>query len=157
MQLRWRIAVSIGILAACATLFENRLMAQERGYTSTSTTTTTTQAAIAHPRENNENLVQMFSAILVDPEALAKQKAVTVEVSVDGIELKDPQEVSPSPSRPQAHLLYQLDQGPSIATKANRVTFLDLPPGEHSITIRLAGPDHKPLGPYQLLTVRIPE
>ncbi len=45
----------------------------------------------------------------------------------------------------------------SIATKASRITFLDLPAGDHTITIRLAGPDHKPLGPYQLLAVRIPE
>ncbi len=157
MHPRSRIAVSIGLLAVGATFFGSALLAaQERSYSSTSTTTATTQAAVAQP-PGKENLVRMFSAILVDPEALARQKAVTVEVKVDGIELKDPQEVSPSAARPQAQLLYQLDQGPGIATKANRMTFLDLPPGEHSITIRLAGQDHKPLGPYQLSTVRIPE
>ncbi len=99
---------------------------------------------------------QMFSAILVSPDDLAKHKAVTVEVKVDGIELVDPAEAGSRSKPGQAHLHYQVDQGPVIVTTATKLSFQDLASGDHTITVNLAGNDHRPVGPQQVLSVRIP-
>jgi hypothetical protein len=97
-----------------------------------------------------------LTAKLMDAEKKAKQKAATVEVMVDGIELVDPGSVSEQPKSGQGHLHYQVDGGPVIATTATKLSFHGLSTGQHKIVVMLAGNDHTPLGPQETLTVTVP-
>jgi hypothetical protein len=54
------------------------------------------------------------------------------------------------------HIHYRLDGGPVIATPVTRLAFHELAPGQHTVTVMLAAPDHTPLGPQQTLTFTIP-
>lgn len=56
----------------------------------------------------------------------------------------------------EGHVHYRLDAGPVIATPATRLSFHELTPGEHTVTVMLAAPDHTPLGPQETLTFVIP-
>ena len=60
------------------------------------------------------------------------------------------------PIKGEAHLHYRVDDGPVIATTATKLSFHELTPGQHTITVMLAANNHKPLGPQQTLTVTIP-
>jgi hypothetical protein len=97
-----------------------------------------------------------LTAKLVDPEKKAKGKAATVEVTVTGVSLIDPAKVREIPKAGQAHFHYQVDNGPVIATTTTKLSFHELSSGQHTITVMLAGNDHKPLGPQQTLTVTVP-
>jgi hypothetical protein len=97
-----------------------------------------------------------FSATLSDPEKKAQEQTATVEVKVAGIQLIDAAAVSEQPQQGQGHLHYQLDSGPIIATTSTKLSFHELSPGPHKITVMLAGNDHQPLGPKETLTVNIP-
>ena len=97
-----------------------------------------------------------MTAKLVDPEKKAAEKAATVEVTTSGVELTDPA-ISREKAVPgQAHLHYQLDKGPVVATPTAKLSYHELTPGTHTILVVLAGNDHKPLGPQQQLTVTVP-
>ena len=97
-----------------------------------------------------------LTARLVEPDKKAKEKAATVEVTVRGVTLIDPAKVAERPMKGEAHLHYRVDNGPVIATTATKLSFHELTPGQHTITVMLAANDHKPLGPQQALTVTIP-
>ena len=97
-----------------------------------------------------------LTATLVSPEKKAPQKTATVEVNVTGIELVDPDQHA-IPAAGQGHLHYQLDNGAVIATTASKLSFHDLPVGQHTILVILAANDHKPLGPQEKLTFTIPQ
>jgi hypothetical protein len=97
-----------------------------------------------------------FSASLDDPEQKAQEQTATVEVKVAGIQLIDSAAVNEQPQSGQAHLHYQLDNGPIIATTTTKLSFHELSPGPHKITVMLAENDHQLLGPKDTLTVNIP-
>ena len=64
---------------------------------------------------------------------------------------------SPTADSKQAILLYQVDNGPMVATSATKLSFHGLEPGRHMIVALLAAPDLKPIGRRQSLNVQIPE
>ena len=97
-----------------------------------------------------------MTAKLVDPEKKAAAGGATVEVTTSGVELTDPAIANEKPVAGQAHLHYQVDKGPVIATPTAKLSFHDLAPGSHTITVALVGNDHKPLGSQQTLTVNVP-
>lgn len=97
-----------------------------------------------------------LTATLVDPDKKAKQKAATVAVKVNGIMLIDPARAGEQPKPGQGHLHYQVDDGPVIATTTTKLSFHGLAPGRHKILVALAGNDHVPVGPQQILEVMIP-
>jgi len=97
-----------------------------------------------------------LAAQLVDANAKAQKKAATVEVKVTGIKLVDPAAAKEKPKAGQGHLHYQLDSDPIIATTATKLSFHELPPGQHQVKVMLAANDHSPLGPEQTLTVVVP-
>jgi Family of unknown function (DUF6130) len=97
-----------------------------------------------------------LSATLVEPEKKAKEKEATVEVKVSGVHIIDPAAAHEQPKAGQGHLHYQLDNGPIIATTAEKLSFHELTPGEHKIVVMLAGNDHQPLSPQESLNVTIP-
>lgn len=96
-----------------------------------------------------------MTAKLVDPDKKAAEAAATVEVTTSGVELVDPALSNEKPVPGQGHLHYQLDKGPIIATPSAKLSFHELPAGSHTITVILAGNDHKPLGPQQQLSVNV--
>jgi hypothetical protein len=98
-----------------------------------------------------------MTAKLIDPEKKAAGRAATVEVTVSGVELVDPAMSMEKAAPGQGHLHYQVDKGPVIATPSPKLSFHELTPGPHTITVVLAGNDHKPLGPQQTLSVTIPK
>jgi len=97
-----------------------------------------------------------LTATLVDPDAKAKEKAATVKVTVIGVRLVDPALAHEKPVKGQAHLHYQVDDGPIVATPAPKLSFHNLSSGSHKITVTLAANDHNPLGPSETLNVTIP-
>ena len=88
----------------------------------------------------------MMVAKLVNPEQRAAKGAATVQVTVTGAELVDPATAGETPVAGQAHLHYQVDSGVVVATPIPKLSFHDLKPGDHVITITLAANDHTPLG-----------
>jgi hypothetical protein len=97
-----------------------------------------------------------LTATLVDADAKARQQAATVKVDVTGVRLVDPAMAKEKPVNGQAHLHYQVDDGPVIATPSAKLSFHGLKPGAHRIKVVLAANDHSPLGPEQTLDVTIP-
>jgi hypothetical protein len=97
-----------------------------------------------------------LTAVLVDAEAKAQKKEATVKVTVTGATMTDPALAKEKPKTGQAHLHYQVDNGPIIATTTTKLSFHELTPGEHKIMVVLSANDHSPLGPQETLTVRIP-
>lgn len=97
-----------------------------------------------------------LTARLIDPEKKAKEKTATVEVTVGGVQMIDPAKTGEKPLKGQAHLHYRVDDGPVIATTTTKLSFHELTPGVHKITVMLAANDHRPLGPQETLTVKIP-
>lgn len=97
-----------------------------------------------------------LTASLIDPEKKAQEKTASVEVKVQGIQLVDPATTGERPVPGQGHLHYRVDDGPVIATTSTKLSFHELARGEHRISVMLASNDHKPLGPEQTLTVKVP-
>jgi hypothetical protein len=97
-----------------------------------------------------------LTAVLVDAEAKAQKKEATVKVTVTGARMTDPAIAKEKPKTGQAHLHYQVDSGPIIATTSTKLSFHELTPGVHKIMVVLSANDHSPLGPQETLTVRIP-
>ena len=110
-----------------------------------------------HRRADACGFDETAMARLVDTEKKAAGRAATVEVTVSGVALTDPAMANEKPVAGQAHLHYQVDKGPVVATTAAKLSFHELTPGSHTIVVVLAGNDHKPLGPQQQLTVTVPK
>jgi hypothetical protein len=106
--------------------------------------------------EVDSRSVFFISARLVDKTKNAANRAVTVDVRVRGIRLVDPAFASQVHGAIQGHLLFQLDGGPIIATPTPRLSFRELAPGEHTISVNLADNHHVPIGLPVLLTVTVP-
>ena len=97
-----------------------------------------------------------LGAKLVDPEQKARKQTATVEATVGGLRLVDPDTVDGVAKPGEGHLHYQVDKGPVIATTATKLSFHGLATGPHSIVVVLAGNDHNPLGPKETIAVVIP-
>jgi hypothetical protein len=74
---------------------------------------------------------------------------------VKGMRLIDPADRARAAEEAEGHLYYQVDDGPVIATPSPKLSFHELKPGEHKITVALAGNDHRPLGPQETVSVNI--
>jgi len=97
-----------------------------------------------------------LKATLVDAAKKAEAKSATVQVTVGGIQLIDPDKTHGHAKKGQGHLHYQLDNGPVIATTATKLSFHGLASGQHTLVVMLAGNTHDPLGPKEVLTFQIP-
>jgi len=97
-----------------------------------------------------------LKATLVDAAKKAEAKTATVQVTVSGIRLIDPDKTHGQAKQGQGHLHYQLDNGPVIATTATKLSFHGLASGQHTLVVMLAGNTHEPLGPKEALTFQIP-
>lgn len=98
-----------------------------------------------------------LAAKLVDESKNTARKALTVEVTVAGIEIVDPLDAGNSgKGGGQAHVHYALDDGPVIATAMKKLSFHGLRSGPHKLKVVLATNDHKPIGTEQTLDVTIP-
>jgi hypothetical protein len=96
-----------------------------------------------------------MTASLVDPEKNGARGAATVVVKVQGVTLTDPATVNELPKAGQAHLHYQIDGGPVVATTTPKLSYHGLKAGDHKIVVMLAANDHSPLGPQETLNVRV--
>lgn len=97
-----------------------------------------------------------MNAKLVDAGANGLKQLATVELNVKGIRIVDPSTVREKARKGQGHIHFQIDGGPVVDTTATTLSFRELPYGKHTITVTLAGNDHRPLGPAQSLGVTIP-
>jgi hypothetical protein len=96
-----------------------------------------------------------MEASLVDAEKNGARGAATVVVKVSGVTLTDPASANELPKAGQAHLHYQIDDGPVVATTSPKLSYHGLQAGQHKIVVMLAANDHSPLGPQQTLDVRV--
>lgn len=98
-----------------------------------------------------------LTAKLVDESKNTARKALTVEVTVAGIEIIDPLDAGNSgKGGGQAHVHYALDDGPVIATSMKKLSYHGLRSGPHKLKVVLATNDHKPLGTEQTIDITIP-
>lgn len=97
-----------------------------------------------------------LKATLVDAAKKAQGKTATVQVTVSGVKLIDPDTTHGQPKNGEGHLHYKLDNGPVIATTALKLSFHDLSSGQHTLVVMLAGNNHAALGPQESLTINIP-
>ena len=97
-----------------------------------------------------------ITARLIDENWNASRKAASVEVTVQGIQLVEPSLTSQSHGPVQGHLHYQLDDGSIVATSASKISFHELSPGEHKISVNLTDGNHIPIGMPIALTLTIP-
>jgi hypothetical protein len=70
--------------------------------------------------------------------------------------MTDPAKANKIPKAGQAHLHYQVDGGPVIATTASKLSFHGLTSGKHTIIVTLAANDHSPIGQPITLEVMVP-
>lgn len=98
----------------------------------------------------------MMVAKLINAEQQAAKHAATVQVTVTGVELVDPATAGEKPVLGQGHLHYMVDSGVVVATPVPKLSFHELKPGDHVITVTLAGNDHTPLGAPQMVHVSVP-
>lgn len=85
----------------------------------------------------------------------AHNKQVVVEARVWGIDLVEPGS-SQQPSLTRGYLLYRVDEQPVIKSAEKEMTFRNLSPGRHTVTVQLSSPDNYPVGTSKVMTVRIP-
>lgn len=97
-----------------------------------------------------------FRATLVNPEKQTLKKSAEVQVTVQGVKLTEPDATTDQALVGQAHIHYQMDDGPVIATTSTKLGFHGLKPGKHKLLVMLAGNDHKPIGQPQMLDINIP-
>jgi hypothetical protein len=110
----------------------------------------------ASSQESQELKGPQMNANLVEPEKNAAKGTATVVVDVSGVALTDPAMAKEVPMAGQAHLHYQVDDGPVVATPTPKLSFHGLKPGDHVVVVTLAANDHSPLGPKATLNVRVP-
>lgn len=110
--------------------------------------------AIASPK-----LVQAadpsLTATFVDKTKDPSDRTAAVAVEVSGVSLVDPATTDGKPKADQAHLHYQLDDGPVIATTTPKLSFHHLKAGSHRMVVMLAGNDHKQVGAEKTLELQL--
>lgn len=97
-----------------------------------------------------------LTARLVDKDQKAAKRAATVQVEPRNVTLTDPAAAGERPQPGQAHLHYRVDSGPVVATTTTKLSFHELEPGAHRISVVLAGNDHQPVSDPVQLEVRVP-
>jgi hypothetical protein len=98
-----------------------------------------------------------FKSELLNPAHEAQEAAMAVQVSeIQGVKIVDPDKEKEQPKTGEAHIHYQLDNGPIVATTVQKLTFHGLTPGKHTITITLAANNHAALTDPQKLDFDIP-
>lgn len=97
-----------------------------------------------------------LTAWLVDPEQKAQKGEATVQVRVQGLKIVDPATRNEQPREGEGHLHYRIDSGPVIATTATKLSFHELSPGEHQVSVVVAANDHRELGQAQQMKVVVP-
>ena len=97
-----------------------------------------------------------LKATLVDAAKKAERKTATVQVTVSGVKLIDPDKTHGQVKKGEGHLHYQLDNGPVIATTTPKLSFHGVSTGQHTLVVMLAGNNHEPLGPKETLTFDTP-
>ncbi len=111
---------------------------------------------IAWPLITQAAQTPTLKATLVDAAKKAQAKTATVQVTVSGVKLIDPDKTHGQVKKGQGHLHYQLDNGPIIATTTLKLSFHGLSSGPHTLVAMLAGNNHESLGPKEELTFSIP-
>jgi hypothetical protein len=97
-----------------------------------------------------------LKATLVDAAKKAEAKTATVQVTVSGLRLIDPDKTHGQAKKGEGHLHYQMDNGPVIATTTPKLSFHGLSSGSHTLVVMLAANNHEPIGPKEVLTFDIP-
>lgn len=95
-------------------------------------------------------------AVLVDAESKAQKRSAVVQAKANGITIVDPAAAKERAVPGQGHFHYRVDDGPIVATTSTKLSFHDLKPGRHTITVELAGNDHEPLAKAAELAVSVP-
>lgn len=98
----------------------------------------------------------LLIAKLADKHENTKLHKVVVTVETDGVRIVDPASVHYEPKLDEAHIQYQLDNGPTYASTSKEWTFSHLSHGEHTITIALISSDNHPMGKKKVLKVSVP-
>jgi hypothetical protein len=98
----------------------------------------------------------MLRAELVDMEKKAAKRSATVKVEATNVNIVDPAVAGERAKPGEAHFHYQVDTNPVVATTMNKLSFHDLSPGPHLITVTLAGNDHVAVAQPVVLSVRVP-
>jgi hypothetical protein len=93
---------------------------------------------------------------VVDLDTTRAGGSATIGVELSDIEMVDPASVNERVERGEGHLHYRVGEGPVVATTATRLSFHELPPGEHRIEVTLVGNNHQPIGPREVLEVTVP-
>lgn len=107
------------------------------------------------PLVGQSGMGPFLKASLVNKENNAKNHRAVIEVQTDGVELVSGTSGS-DVKLDQAHLQYQLDDGPVQNSTARTWTFDNLKPGKHEIHVSLAANDNHPVGKGATLTVTVP-
>jgi hypothetical protein len=92
---------------------------------------------------------------LRDRDQNAQKHVAAVEVEVQNVWLNYP-DVFAQPGVRVGVLQYQLDQCPKILTTDTRLQFVDLPPGDHAITVNLLDINNQLLAPAAKMTLTVP-
>ena len=92
---------------------------------------------------------------LVKPGENAKKKQAVVAAKVWGIDLITPGSYT-QPNLTKGYLVYRVDEQPVIKTADKEVTFRNLSPGYHAVTVQLSSPDGHLVGARMVLAVHIP-
>lgn len=98
----------------------------------------------------------LLLAKLADPDENAKSHKAVIVVDTDGVRIVDPASVHYEPRLDEAHIQYQLDNGPAYASTSKEWTFSHLSHGEHTVTIALISSDNHPMGKKKVLKVSVP-
>lgn len=93
---------------------------------------------------------------VVDLDTTRSGGSATIGVELSDVEMVDPASVNERVERGEGHLHYRVGDGPVVATTATRLSFHELPPGEHRIEVTLVGNNHQPIGPREVLEVTVP-
>lgn len=104
----------------------------------------TTQKSVTSTKTGNVTL----TATLVDKATLAAKKMASLNVTVKGATIAHGAD---------AHIHYQLDNGPIIATSDTKLMFANLSPGSHTLVVTVANHQHQPLSDPQTITFNIPQ
>jgi hypothetical protein len=94
-----------------------------------------------------------LTATFVDKTKDSADRTAAVAVEVSGVSLVDPATTDGQPKPGQAHIHYQLDDGPVIATITPKLTFHHMKAGPHRMVVMLAGNDHKQVGAEKSLSL----
>lgn len=98
----------------------------------------------------------LLIADLANKEQNAKEHRAVIQVQTDGVKIVDPASVHYEPRLDEAHIRYQLDNGPANDSTSKTWIFDNLSPGEHRIKVTLESSDNQRMGKGKLLKVHIP-